>query len=631
MQLKGDLLGAHTFDLSAGETDGGLQVVWYDADSLRIRGTRGISLTQCGAGNKDACMQRLSDFVASAVNDPIPALLLVGSAGGPNTQVSPGNSEVGYATSANVLQSLGANAYVFLGLSGPGDYSFVGTKGLAGLGTATDGSSPQLPPTGLKGPNTGAELSADLAGTGTARLTGLLERDQQGRFVPTSNNSPAPGGPSFQNALPGLQQELAEPDVPFDFYVSDATSSPTDLANEAAEIYIAAQLGLSRDPLYGVRYLYWSDFSIDWSAEAEQLADLQDCDSGCPPNYDSTQFAAVKSTLLREFQNVATVQRFFTDTAEGTLQGAILKMKTDEDLSFGAISTYIETTVFDTPPVNSTQGLNPLAIVADVSRIASGAIGPASLIPGGMAVGVIGSATFNAIGGLAALMHDVLNDSHGAPVFDPSYFATQNLELATQLGEAFDQTTLGLDVIYTRLVGDSQRLSDSAAAIKAPASPLGGGGWGLGATDISNLEDQLLNNSQRYIWSSLLAVPETAQAIICAPGSQAPYKYVDVKTTLGDSKSLTVDNDDVASKRLFPLTDKGTSSDQLSKTTLDLLFAKPDTNEFQPPSAQALGFQGPYFLSQFQGGKPGGFPYVQPAGDTYNYIADNKTLCVSVN
>jgi hypothetical protein len=247
-----------------------------------------------------------------------------------------------------MLASMGAEQFVLLGLDGTGDYSFVGVQGLLQL----------------NGPNSGKELSQIVAGTPTARLTGLLVRNRQSNLAAGPNGSPVPGvdAVAFQ---PSLQRVLAQPDHPF---------PPFDTAEEqAAERYIACNIGLAVDPVFGIRGNYWQDASISWTTEGTDLANLTACvTTPCASCPDAAAFTTVKSQLTTEFAAVHAVRDYFTGGKESNLFGLWNMVFTGSTVTFTGISTDIMK-LWDFPP-QEPQG-NTDDIIDGALTVASGLTG----------------------------------------------------------------------------------------------------------------------------------------------------------------------------------------------------------------------------------------------------------------
>ncbi len=469
-------------------------VLWLDSGSLAFRGqyTAVTSETGCGADEPLLCLSDLASTLQSIVQSGSPALLLVATIGQPAFDYADTASWPPWALTTQMLNSMGAQPAVLLGLDGTGDYSFVGVQGLLQLA----------------GPNSGTELSQVVTGAPTARLVGLLTRNRQGNWMAGPNGSPGPGiNPRV--FLPRLQLILAQPDTPFPPF--------SGTGQQEAEMYIARNLKppLPFDPKYGLRANYWGNPSLDWGTNYTTLGTMPPCtDSPC-----SLGFAYVQQTLLNEFPLVELVLEFFNGGGPQTsLAGVLGTAFGGGGVTFDGISLEIQN-LFDLPPAPP-QGGNAGDILNAVTTIASGLTGPIPIV--GSAI----SGAFNLARGVNMLFQALYNTSGGAPGLDAQAFGADVYDWSGQLEGAWTGSLGGIGLVSKLLVSDAGRLT-AAATMVATAGDSGfclddtmlvcsddadyGGapcipGWGLDPASATSLTEALENSLTRYMWWSMLPV-----------------------------------------------------------------------------------------------------------------------------
>ena len=474
--------------LAGHQADTGYQLMWLDADTLKVRASETFGL--------DA-LDGLAATLRSIIADPKPGLLFLNTIGDVQTPfytAKPGSSGdscqgagscpgagsdgnnfggIVFAQITTLLQEFGANPYVYImaGSSHPGDpgtsggYSLVGVTGLARL----------------QGPNAGAELSTRMYSGTIARLTGLLTRSRQGVLTPSSSTSP--GVSQDPTVLePSLQQVLGRPAQPFKPF-----STPGE---QAAQLYIEQGLDLTVDPNFGIRGLYWQTPTLDWDHLQSQLMNLPPCATNpCAGSYSD-----VEQTLSKEFGEVEDVRNALIGTdGKGGLYGLFNDVFIDQDsFKFQGIINIIQRS-FE-PPLSAIRGPSALGIL-------SGALGIAGGIGGFVPfVGEEFAAVTEVGAGIADIYEASDSDGGGESVFDPYGFHSTTAALATDLGNAYQNITATIDQAYDLIVSDAGRL-DAADPLARKSVTFGG--WLLGNANTDQITGRLEQTSEQFMWLTM--------------------------------------------------------------------------------------------------------------------------------
>jgi hypothetical protein len=554
----------------------GFHVVWLDAGTLALRDQITVTAPACGLG--EFCLDALAGWLQPIVDSQDPALLMVGSIGNPAMTPSPSVDARTVATVTQLLASMGAQQFVLLGLDGTGGYSFVGNQGFLQL----------------RGPNSGTELGQTVAGAPSARLTGLLERTDQGSWAAGPNGSPGPGvDPAlFQ---PSLRKVLAQPGRAF---------PPFDLpGGRQAEQWIFEHLfpGQVMDPTYGIRAKYWSDSSITWSDEANDIDNPTVVPADCPTAACAAALPTVRDILAAEFSDVDMVQQYFTEQLSGILDTAF----GEDSLAFTTISTDI---LHLYNPSGKPNGPDIGAMLGDALTIASGA---SALVPGGE----IPSAGLGMAAGMEGLIDAFATDGGGASELDPTAFEVDVGHWGQQLIDSWNAGKASLDNISDLIVSDRGRLT---AAVDAIGTTSGPDSWNLG--NGAQLTTTLNRSATQYIWQTMLPVPVQVVDWYCYdnygqfinPDGVSTTAQFHPKWVTGSAPGFGI-----GTPYLFPV---GPSLRVPDDGTLKALFDRPTAS--QPDN---LGIPKEYFWAGawMDGSKPvtPGFVYRQPQEDIWEHFA----------
>lgn len=569
---------AHTYSsavLPVGQA--GLHVVSLDAGTLAVKAQFTVATTvgaPCGSAQPVVCLSNLASYLEGVVNSQNPALVLVSAIGNPAVSTSSTIFNQAWATVAQMLATMGAQQFVLLGLNGTGGYSFVGDQGFLAL----------------LGPNSGTELSQSVAGSSSSRLTGLLERDNQGSWAGGPNGSPG-GSVSPELFQPSLRKVLAQPAQPF-----PAFNTPGELA---AEKYVFAQLFPSDqwDSIYGIRALYWEDPDTHWNDVATSLGQLNPCTRfPCAAAYQG-----VKKELITEFGDVDQVRGYFA-----ALKSILNSAFGQDSIAFTSISQDI----LGLYNVQSTpKGPDAIAILGDVLSIASGA---AAIVPG--AGGVSGG--LSVVAGMAGLIDQFANNGDGGSALDPGTFQSDMNDWGQSLITAWGTGIDSLDQIAGLLVSDWGRLqaavNDINTPLSSPPNPPNPNSWEL---DDAKLTTALSHSATQYMWQTMLpAAVDVANWVCYAQNGPVEPQLV---PPLGVSKVARFNPNwvtqsssgyRVTNAYLFPV---GPRDKVPSDSLLQKLFSKPTAS--QPDN---LGLQQQYFWAGawLAGNKPvtPGFAYSSP-------------------
>lgn len=446
-----------------------LEAQYTALDEPSVLDKKGTPNPNCSSAGPIICMDNAADALLATYQHNTPALMVVASIAKPFLpQGASPIDNAPWALMAQEIAAMGGQQYAFLGLDGTGDYSFVGAQGLLQL----------------DGPNSGAELSQPVAGSPSARLTGLLSRNRQGTYLPSTNGSPSAGiDPTIFE--PSLERILAQHNRPFPSF-----NTPAKLA---AEEYINEQLGLPPlDPQFGIRANYWLNPNPSfWVAESTALDNLQPC-STFPCKLG---FGTVKQELIREFTDVQLVNSYFYGGDRTSLSGLLNSVFLNGAVSFESIGTDI-TKLYD-PPSTSPNGADSTSILNGALSIASGAAG---LTPEGGGA----SSAFSIMGGVEQIIEATTEGEGGNPAMDPQVFQGDIYTWGTNLTNAWTAAEGGLGIVANLLTSDYGRLLAAAQALSTGGSD---GGWKLDDTSITALTTSLGRSLQNYMWSTMLPVP----------------------------------------------------------------------------------------------------------------------------
>ncbi len=543
------------------------QLLLLDAASLEPQQpsiTFGSDDDSCGGNTGLMCASAVATLLEeiTAQQGSGQTLVMMTSLSPPGFYGGPEYDQQQYVRIVAQLATMGANRYAAAGLAttATGNYSFVGFTGM----------------TALYGPNSGEDLAQGLAGGSSARLAGLLTRNNQGLFAGQANASPGPG---VTNDLgrPELQKILATESSPY---------APLSDAELAAHKYIGRQLfnppaeNPSIDAIsnqLGVREYYYSENDFDWGSYSSDLRTLAPCSAHpCAEAFD-----AVKQALIPEWGDVEATQDYFATVQTGTLAQVFNASTVEVPTALTSIVSDI-TSLYDPPPVPA-QGVNVTGVIIDSMTIASGA---AAEIPGGgQASGVLTIAA-----GAAALANDLSTSPGGLPAFDPLVFSTDVYDFGKTLQHLLSTELPDLDMVSDLIVSDAGRLAAFSALFNAPSTPPPGNpdaplGFDITSANATTLTDRLTLNFRRYVWQSLLPVPVFTG--VCSYQSTNSSYYPQG----GFVEHPSPDHSHFQEGNVVPLNTAGGRPQILDRDMLQNLFQT-------PPSEGGLGFEEPYFLSE---------------------------------
>jgi hypothetical protein len=584
----------------------GFHVVWLDSGTLAVQDewtALNIDSSQggpCSAGGSVKCMDDLAIFLEGVASSPGPEMLVVASIGKPAAPGRPPSDGPGqlinfdWGSFAQELNGFGAQPLALGRLDGTGDYSFLGIQGLLQL----------------NGPSSGAELAQPVAGSESARLTGLLQRNRQGNWMagttgsPTANVAPE----AFQ---PSLQMILSEPDQPFQPF-----STPGE---QAAQQYIALTLGACQnvdgppptpdqcalDPEFGIRAGYWQNPNPTvWQGDATTLSAMSPCtDSPCSGAFDE-----VRQTLLSEFNDVALVNGYFYGGDETELFGLLSSVFTQGSVSFLSVASDI-TSLYD-PPSETANGPDAGGILNGAMTVASGASGFVPVVGGEM------SGAFGIAAGVQEIVQATSNGADGSPALDPGTFQGDIYDWGTNLNSAWTTGLGGLGSAAALLVSDAGRLEAAAAELRTNGT---GGGWKLDNASITALRTALGRSLQQYMWGSMLPVPGRILPCATQPPSHALYGLAEIATNWVVPNRTDQPRFQFELEPVFPTLINFVTVEVLDTPTANLLFSKPTASNPNP-----LGLEQPYFFggAWITNGEPStpGFRYLDAR--SYSDICD---------
>ena len=593
-------------------SDNGFQLVWLDAVSGEpYRASNGLDPNV----TYDVSTTGISDFqnqLNLLLDDERRTTVLIHSLNRPN--IFPGQDAApAWALAAIALAEFGANRYVFPGLDGSGGYSFVGAESL-----------PEN-----DGPNAGSEYAQSKTGSDTylpgsdaARITGLLQRNEQGTLdseVNSATPSEDPNPSDFE-----VTPILAQPDQPFDWDFSDRPPGLgiSDQAIQDAQEFIVSaacdgttlpcgglELGGVVDPTFGIRALYWTQ-NFDpstWQGAKDGFRDLnptaaRGCDTACQDAVDYLSGADAGfggfQGLPTEFGQVARVVGYFEGGGSGSLRDELERAATAANTWFTSVSSEI-ISLYDPPP-QPPSGPNVSGIIIGVLNLHAGLVGAVPIVGG----------TMSAPDKIAAAVMQIVQASQttpgGLPANDPLVF---NEDIKTWGGyvlNVFNGQIKTLSTISDLLVSDQGRLNDAARNISIPANTTDGSGnhsWQI--PQDSDLSTRLAASVGRYLYASMMPVP--AQAVLC--DTEFPLTPDQIAAAGAYNASLVSDSGDGIEQRILGLANvTGDSPRGLDSDQVTTLFGQPPATGVPTPRGPQ-GFWKPTFMSEAGPAGTGGFTY----------------------
>jgi hypothetical protein len=548
---------------------GGFHLLWLDAASLQLRGQHSYELE--GEG-----LEALAAQLAQIEAEESGSLVFLSSYGDPDFAQNSKFNCCQYNTDqagevAFDLESLGANPYSFLGLDGTGGYSFVGATGLQEL----------------VGSDAGLELSQTEAESPTARITGLLEQNAQGEWLPGTDGSPAgaEAGPLGQTELSKL---MAEPEESFEPLESNPKMPVQQYIYE--QLDLGGKGGAGLDPNYGIRRYYWEDGagfnSAAFGRYQTELAAMKPCTL---PHSCATHFAEVRGKLVKEFGEVAAVKEFFTDDgAQGTLAKIFKEaIEGTDGIGFDSIATAI--TGLYSQPSQPPQGPNISAIISDSLGIAGGVTGAIPDVGGAI------SAPFWVAQGVNNLVNDLNDTPGGVPAYDPVEFQGDVYEWGTHLEELANTGTSSLAAVADLFVSDPKRLTEMSELLRTSPTD---GGFDFSTGEVSEMTTLIERSEAKYLWSTMLPVPVSGFVGQCTVPAYQPFHgtLVNVSSPLGgepgESRRVLTYGEE-----LFPAAITSGQPTPISESTANILFGKVPGQSGNLTVSSPLGFKLPFLLS----------------------------------
>ncbi len=602
--------------IASDQVSGGpaFHLVWLDALTGAVLGNRTFPTTVEG-------MADFANRLAIISGDDGRETILVQSIGAPNASSADSQS---WAAAASGIQEYGANRYVFAGLDGKGGYSFIGAEGLP----FTDGL------------NAGEELAQAIAGSPSARLSGLLRPNDQGTLTGAVNVTQPPGTPSAQ-VLPALDPLLTEPAEPFDYDFSSTGLKQQAIADAQAFLVSRScdpnvtpkqavcgglDLGGVVDTTFGIRSLYWTN-NQNWGKLQSSISDIDPaqglgCDSDCQLAVKTLRGDFVQPGdsfrgLEEEFGLVDDVSDYFKSGSSEYLYGALTAAGSESSDFFTAVALQI-LKQYDQPAAKP-EGVDGLKITEDVMSIARSAAAPVPVAGGAI------SAAFGISGGTLSLIQDLNTTPGGIPAYDPAAFESDFSTWGTEVVGEYNDSLASLDKAFDLLVSDQGRLGDAAAMVTTQ----GGGGWELSDEDSSALPTAVANTAAQFMWTTMLPVPVVA--VLCPPAQNLGTAATDPAALV----SLVSEGGPALEQEMLFLVDTtGRTPEILDKQTAGVLFSQIQSPASGQPNLAALGFRKPYFMSGQVGGPDpsgsGGFDYAALNSSTRTFFeVGSPPICLA--
>jgi len=619
-------VGEQTFPSQTLNGDG-FQLVWLDAVSGEPYQSPNGDESNVTYSNDDGGIADFANQLNLLLGDGRRTVILVHSLGHPAAVTVPDTEA--WAGAATALQQFGANRYLFAGLDGSGGYSFVGAEGL-----------PQI-----DGVNAGSELAQSqqgsdtyLPGSDAARITGLLQRNEQGTLTSEVNSVADPNDPDAADFE--INPVLAQPDQPFDFDFSSRPKSLgiTDQAIKDAQEFIVSgpctppnpatpcgglDLGGVIDPTFGIRGLYWTQnyTATKWSGASNALENLdpsqgQGCNAACVTAIEYLRGDFKKSTDY--FQGLETEFSLVSDVI-GYLEGpkpSLLFQLQEAQIAgsdwFTSVSADI-LALYD-PPAQAPSGPDVGDILLGVSSIAGGLLGAVPYVGGAL------SAPTKIAAGISQIMSGAQTTAGGIPAYDPLIIQGDMKMWGGQILALYRGQLNALSIMSDLLVSDQGRLFEAATLINRPAGP---DSWQIPKG--SELPFQLAASVGRYLYASMLPVP--TEAILCEVGDQRPAAS---ESGVYDASLVSDSGKGIEGERiLFLVNTAGEGPVFLGPDQVTTLFGQPPSSGTPGPGGP-VGFWKPFFMS---GPRPGALPVPGTGGfryaseDTFTFRAQEPFYC----
>ncbi len=351
------------------------------------------------------------------------------------------------------LEKLGGNQAVFNSLAQqPGSYALVGRGIYSGA------------PAGTTVP-AGAESSTTLGQSG--QLTGVLSRNLDYEFAPLLSSAP-------DSSLGALNSGL----------ISIAYQAPQSFPSfaggeEAAEIYIAEQLGLCSspdEPSCDLRRDYYERYRDNWGQFALDVARLSYPGTA---QFTAADFDAVKSQLGDEMSDLNHVKNYLAG-----LQEPFSKSTTRAYVDLQAIGDEVLADVGRPDGTTTSNAMQMVGAIVGFTKLYFDATGGK---PVKLALDGIG-ATLSLVAALAG--------NNGAPTLEQTIRAKTS-ELATVTLDRFETAERSLTAVGLLIASDYGKLTAVAARVKSD--------WRLPANPALTV-NAIRTATQQYYYESLLPV-----------------------------------------------------------------------------------------------------------------------------